>query len=55
MSICIEDLNLNSQRNSSETFKLTKKHKKIYNKNSKRRNEIEFDSIHIFISDKYKR
>ena len=32
MSICIEDLNLNSQRNSSETFKLTKNTKKFITK-----------------------
>ena len=56
MSICIEDLNLNSQRNSSETFKLTKNTKKFISKISNEEMKLNLtqyiSSLVINISDK---
>ena len=56
MSICIEDLNLNSQRNSSETFKLTKNTKKFISKISNEEMKLNLtqyiSSLVININDK---
>ena len=56
MSICIEDLNLNSQRNSSETFKLTKNTKKFITKISNEEMKLNLtqyiSSLIINIKDK---
>ena len=56
MSICIEDLNLNSQRNSSETFKLTRNTKKFITKISNEEMKLNLtryiSSLVINIKDK---